>query len=465
VKSDARRARHELLELLYNADEKRPGTWRYIDFDRSDPGRGLRVREADRLKKEGLIEGSIGGDGAMQVRITHDGRDHVESDAFDRETRELHESAPMNNKEPSWLACYKDWLLFRELSRGTGPVDPNEKRRLDDAFARLDRLLEFDIDDERRSEIAQWLSSSRVDKPDGDHLRMVASRLADPVGLVLSDPNIPLSRPRLDRSTYIRLVRLAARIDEHEHSRDDDLWALQLATRSTMPIDHVHAAIATMLADGVAYLPVKDDARADAFRLGDENAITAVLHDSSTDEDIEFEPDVQSEDKVEPDKRNVFIVHGRDVARNSFFFDLLRQLDLHPLEFDELIAMSGSGSPYIGDVVRLAFDEAQAVLVLFTGDDLAHLRTGLGESEEPKPQPRPNVLFEAGMAIALQRDRTIIVEVPSLRGLSDLHGIHVLRFSTGSAEERQKLVTRLRTAGCEPNTSGTDWLTRPVFPQ
>src|SRR5690348_13526759 len=70
VKVEALRVRHELLELLYTADEDEPGAWPYLDYDSSDPQRQLRVREAERLKKEGLIEGTIGGSGAMQVRIT-----------------------------------------------------------------------------------------------------------------------------------------------------------------------------------------------------------------------------------------------------------------------------------------------------------------------------------------------------------------------------------------------------------
>jgi predicted nucleotide-binding protein len=110
-----------------------------------------------------------------------------------------------------------------------------------------------------------------------------------------------------------------------------------------------------------------------------------------------------------------------------------------------------------------------AVVVLFTGDDLAHLRHDLarpGEDAERavQPQPRANVILEAGMALALDRKRTVIVEVPPLRGISDLHGVHVVRFSTGEPAERNKLSTRLKTAGCDVQTSGSDWLTLP-FPQ
>ncbi len=70
------------------------------------------------------------------------------------------------------------------------------------------------------------------------------------------------------------------------------------------------------------------------------------------------------------------------------------------------------------------------MVALFTGDDEAHLRAALlGPDEEQEtltPQPRPNVLFEAGMAFGLHPDRVVLVEVGRLRGLSDLTGRHVV---------------------------------------
>jgi predicted nucleotide-binding protein len=169
-----------------------------------------------------------------------------------------------------------------------------------------------------------------------------------------------------------------------------------------------------------------------------------------------------------PDPRDVFVVHGRDMKRVAFFFDLLRRMGLNPMEFDEAIARTGSAAPYIGDVVKTALDEAKAVVVLFTGDDMAHLRHDLAQPHEdsertPKPQPRPNVILEAGMALALDRKRTILIEVPPLRGISDLQGVHVIRFGSGDPAERNKLAARLATAGCTVRTTGSDWLTLP-FP-
>ena len=75
------------------------------------------------------------------------------------------------------------------------------------------------------------------------------------------------------------------------------------------------------------------------------------------------------------------------------------------------------------------------------------------------------MILEAGMALALDRDRTIIVEVPPLRGMSDLDGIHTVRFSEGDPTERNSLANRLKTAGCKVDTKGTDWLTLEFPPR
>ncbi len=134
--------------------------------------------------------------------------------------------------------------------------------------------------------------------------------------------------------------------------------------------------------------------------------------------------------------------------------------------------MTGQGSPYIGDVLNVAFSQAQAVVVLQTPDDVAHLHESLTYPEDPdthpQMQPRPNVLFEAGMALARDEDRTIIVELGQIRSFSDIHGRHVVRLND-SVERRQDLATRLRTAGCAVNLDGTDWhhegdLTPPAQP-
>lgn len=86
-------------------------------------------------------------------------------------------------------------------------------------------------------------------------------------------------------------------------------------------------------------------------------------------------------------------------------------------------------------------------------------------SEEDKvvnAQARPNVLYEAGMAMAKAPSRTILIEVGAHRKFSDIDGRHLLRLDN-SGEKRNGLVQRLQSTGCVPDTSGTHWLSAGDF--
>jgi len=169
--------------------------------------------------------------------------------------------------------------------------------------------------------------------------------------------------------------------------------------------------------------------------------------------------------------RDVFVVHGRDEAIRHGMFSFLRALGLNPMEFEEVRSRTNKTSPYIGEILNVAFKEAQAVVVILSGDDEALLRASLRKPSEPRyeteltPQARPNVLFEAGMAIGRDEAHTILVEVGNnLRPLSDIAGRHTVRMTSGLPDERSKIADRLRTAGCAVETEGkTDWLMLPYF--
>lgn len=172
------------------------------------------------------------------------------------------------------------------------------------------------------------------------------------------------------------------------------------------------------------------------------------------------------------DPRKVFVIHGRNQLARDALFTFLRALDLAPIEWSEAIRMTGKGSPYIGDVLDAAFNQAQAIVVLQTPDDVAYLHESLALPADPETeaqmQPRPNVLFEAGMALGRNEDRTIVAELGTVKSFSDIHGRHVVRLSN-EINARQELANRLRTAGCAISMDGTDWhtagdLTPPASP-
>jgi hypothetical protein len=153
-------------------------------------------------------------------------------------------------------------------------------------------------------------------------------------------------------------------------------------------------------------------------------------------------------------------------------FDFLRAIGLEPREWTQVLAEAiketGSGAPYIGDILDVAFRKAWAAVVLVTGDDYAKLRVELASEGEADPetkltpQARPNVIFEAGMAIAKYEDRTILVEIGKLRPWSDIRGRYTIRLDN-SPEKKKELVEVLKAVGCAVDDSGTSWLKMSGF--
>jgi len=144
-------------------------------------------------------------------------------------------------------------------------------------------------------------------------------------------------------------------------------------------------------------------------------------------------------------------------------FSFLRAIGLDPIEWSEAVSMTSEGSPYIGQVLDVAFDAAQAIVVLLTPDDIAYLRTEFASGDEdsetdPMPQARPNVLFEAGMAMGRDQSRTVLVELGKLRPFSDVGGRHAVRMDS-TPQKRKDLAQRLKSAGCAVKLEGDDWMT------
>ena len=168
------------------------------------------------------------------------------------------------------------------------------------------------------------------------------------------------------------------------------------------------------------------------------------------------------------DPRTVFVVSGRDTANHNAMFAFLQSLDLHPIEFSEARRMTRRPSPYIGEILDAAFSAARAIIVLLTPDDAASLKDQFQRENdpphetEPTGQARPNVLFEAGMAMGRDPDRTVLVEIGQLRPFSDIAGLHIVKFDD-SSQIRQGLAQRLEDAGCQVNTEGTGWHTAGDF--
>lgn len=164
----------------------------------------------------------------------------------------------------------------------------------------------------------------------------------------------------------------------------------------------------------------------------------------------------------------VLVIHGNDMKARDSLFDFLHAVQLNPLEESELIALTGESSPYVGDKIRVGFETAQVTIVLLTPDDNAYLKKELKSEEDESNatelagQARQNVLIQAGMSLALNPDKTILLQLGDMRIPSDLHGRDIIKLEDTS-KCRHTIAGRLEQAGCEVNRDGDHWLTAGDF--
>lgn len=160
---------------------------------------------------------------------------------------------------------------------------------------------------------------------------------------------------------------------------------------------------------------------------------------------------------------NVFVVYGRNELAKREMYAFLRAIGLSVVEWERAVALIGKGAPFVGEILEEAFRISKAVVVLLTGDDEGRLKSEYCTADEAEyekvltPQPRQNVLFEAGMAFGLQPSRTIFVEIGTLRPFSDVSGRYSIRLDN-SAAKRNELAQRLKSIGCAVKLEGSDWL-------
>lgn len=229
---------------------------------------------------------------------------------------------------------------------------------------------------------------------------------------------------------------------------DKNSYELGVWTDSTTDLENYKA-----FADGIRRACGVIDGAIFELRIDDEERLNVKDDEVTSIRDTAADPERA---------RKVFVVHGRNESARKAIFEFLRAIGLSPIEWSEAIKMTGEASPYIGRVLDVALHQAQAIVVLLTPDDIAYLRSEYASGEddpeiEPLGQARPNVLFEAGMAMGRAPDRTVLVEFGKSRPFSDVAGRHALRMD-GSPRRRKELAERLQTAKCAVNITGDDWL-------
>ena len=163
-----------------------------------------------------------------------------------------------------------------------------------------------------------------------------------------------------------------------------------------------------------------------------------------------------------PKWKRVFIVYGRNTSAHREVGLYLEALGLEVFDLRSASAACGTAA-HVSDVVRYAMQQAQAIIVVFTDDELAALRPeyrnpGTDNADSVRWQARPNVLFEAGLAFGVDQNRTILVTLGSHVSLfSDLAGVHFVRLDNTKGQ-RQFLREKLIAAGCpiKDGNAGSD---------
>ena len=170
-------------------------------------------------------------------------------------------------------------------------------------------------------------------------------------------------------------------------------------------------------------------------------------------------------EKPTPDRailHRVYVVYGRNLLVRDAMYAFLEALDLQPITREAAVNWTGEGSPFADQIIDAAFKHAQAVIVLFTGDDRARLRRKLLKRNEKAHkktfwfQPGQDQIFEAGYAFGRSPERTILVQVGLVQLFSDIDGRYIPNF-TGEENERRDLINRLKSTGCMVNDNGDAW--------
>src|SRR5262245_14605251 len=129
-------------------------------------------------------------------------------------------------------------------------------------------------------------------------------------------------------------------------------------------------------------------------------------------------------------KPTAFIVHGHDDKAKATLETFLTSLGIEVLTFARSGANDLTGTNL--DAALAGIDRANVVFLLFTPDEQTSLHdpatgqyTATVENGEPGAgwQPRPNVLIEAGIAVAVARKKTALIKLGTIRRISDIDGV------------------------------------------
>lgn len=142
-----------------------------------------------------------------------------------------------------------------------------------------------------------------------------------------------------------------------------------------------------------------------------------------------------------PKGRCVFLLHGRDPAKDELAAFLLR-LGIRPI----ILADENIQGRTIIEQIEHHLLNVDYAIALLTGDDEGHL---VGRPDEKKPRARMNVLFELGVCVGrLGRRRVAVLYRKGVELPSDLHGVVYVEFDK-IADVKLRIVQELKAAGLD----------------
>src|SRR5262245_3286055 len=81
---------------------------------------------------------------------------------------------------------------------------------------------------------------------------------------------------------------------------------------------------------------------------------------------------------------SIFVVHGRDIQLNTDMFAFLRAIGLNPLEWSQAIRGARGANPHVDEVIYGAMEKVQGVLVMFSPDEEARLKSKFASPSDKK---------------------------------------------------------------------------------
>lgn len=201
--------------------------------------------------------------------------------------------------------------------------------------------------------------------------------------------------------------------------------------------------------------PEVDDTRTHLIQLAHEIQVWMQTHASSS-HPTQPVPDSHDSQQTSEDEKSkqVLVIWGHDEAAGIEMFQFLSGANLSLVKWSQVEARVEKNDPSIDEILHAAFDTAQAVIVVFTSDYLAKLKSVPADQDVSVKgknlhfHPKLDLLFIAGMAFNMDQERTILVALGNMRFSHTLLERHII-YLTNDEKDRRKLMTKLQRAHCK----------------